>query len=277
MLDGLSLFAPTTFPNASAPYQTLLSPTPTSSPSFSARTTTVRRRTALGRAQRDAGPIRARLMRRRSKAPLSCKKKCQLAKIRSRPCQLATHPERDGCRRVWRPRPGFRSRGVALPGALSLRPGARSQPSHVRPSPRCRAPPPTRPRAPPHRRRPRRRRPSRPPCSRLDDSGAPRRPSPRFRSRQDQGGYTGGDRADPTYASVCAGDGHTEAVKIIRPGPSCPTRSSWTCSWRSTTRACPCPRSTRARCGPRRGPVRGGDGGDRARGTNAGPDRVHQG
>ena len=27
-------------------------------------------------------------------------------------------------------------------------------------------------------------------------------------------GYTGGDRADPTYESVCRGDGHTEALKI---------------------------------------------------------------
>lgn len=27
-------------------------------------------------------------------------------------------------------------------------------------------------------------------------------------------GYTGGNRRNPTYESVCAGDGHTEAVKI---------------------------------------------------------------
>lgn len=27
-------------------------------------------------------------------------------------------------------------------------------------------------------------------------------------------GYTGGDAADPTYGSVCGGDGHTEALKI---------------------------------------------------------------
>ena len=27
-------------------------------------------------------------------------------------------------------------------------------------------------------------------------------------------GYTGGDRPDPTYGSVCAGDGHTEALKV---------------------------------------------------------------
>ncbi len=27
-------------------------------------------------------------------------------------------------------------------------------------------------------------------------------------------GYTGGDSGDPTYGSVCAGDGHTEALKV---------------------------------------------------------------
>ena len=27
-------------------------------------------------------------------------------------------------------------------------------------------------------------------------------------------GYTGGDSPDPTYGSVCAGDGHTEALKV---------------------------------------------------------------
>ena len=27
-------------------------------------------------------------------------------------------------------------------------------------------------------------------------------------------GYTGGDRADPNYGTVCNGDGHTEALKI---------------------------------------------------------------
>lgn len=27
-------------------------------------------------------------------------------------------------------------------------------------------------------------------------------------------GYTGGNRANPTYETVCAGDGHTEAVKL---------------------------------------------------------------
>ena len=27
-------------------------------------------------------------------------------------------------------------------------------------------------------------------------------------------GYTGGDAEEPTYGSVCGGDGHTEAVKI---------------------------------------------------------------
>lgn len=27
-------------------------------------------------------------------------------------------------------------------------------------------------------------------------------------------GYTGGDAPSPTYESVCAGDGHTEAIKI---------------------------------------------------------------
>ena len=27
-------------------------------------------------------------------------------------------------------------------------------------------------------------------------------------------GYTGGESADPTYESVCRGDGHTEALKI---------------------------------------------------------------
>jgi len=27
-------------------------------------------------------------------------------------------------------------------------------------------------------------------------------------------GYTGGDRPDPTYGSVCNGDGHTEALKV---------------------------------------------------------------
>ena len=27
-------------------------------------------------------------------------------------------------------------------------------------------------------------------------------------------GYTGGDRANPTYASVCGGDGHTEAIRV---------------------------------------------------------------
>ena len=27
-------------------------------------------------------------------------------------------------------------------------------------------------------------------------------------------GYTGGPSADPTYASVCAGDGHTEALRV---------------------------------------------------------------
>jgi len=27
-------------------------------------------------------------------------------------------------------------------------------------------------------------------------------------------GYTGGERPDPTYSSVCKGDGHTEAIKI---------------------------------------------------------------
>ena len=27
-------------------------------------------------------------------------------------------------------------------------------------------------------------------------------------------GYTGGDSEEPTYGSVCGGDGHTEAVKI---------------------------------------------------------------
>lgn len=28
-------------------------------------------------------------------------------------------------------------------------------------------------------------------------------------------GYTGGDNAKPTYGSVCGGDGHTEALKVI--------------------------------------------------------------
>jgi len=28
-------------------------------------------------------------------------------------------------------------------------------------------------------------------------------------------GYTGGSAADPTYESVCRGDGHTEAMKIM--------------------------------------------------------------
>lgn len=27
-------------------------------------------------------------------------------------------------------------------------------------------------------------------------------------------GYTGGSKPDPTYNSVCSGDGHTEAVKV---------------------------------------------------------------
>ena len=27
-------------------------------------------------------------------------------------------------------------------------------------------------------------------------------------------GYTGGSSPDPTYNSVCSGDGHTEAVKV---------------------------------------------------------------
>ncbi|KAK9813627.1 hypothetical protein WJX73_000743 [Symbiochloris irregularis] len=27
-------------------------------------------------------------------------------------------------------------------------------------------------------------------------------------------GYTGGNRPDPTYGSVCSGDGHTEAIKV---------------------------------------------------------------
>ena len=140
VLDGLSLFAPTTFPNASAPYQTLLSPTPTSSPSFSARTTTVRRRTALGRAPRDAGPIRA---------PDATAKQGAIVvqeevptgedKISAVP-NLSTHIRREMA---------AVASGVHVPGlglgasrsrrALSLRPGARSQPSHVRPSPRCRA------------------------------------------------------------------------------------------------------------------------------------------
>ena len=34
-------------------------------------------------------------------------------------------------------------------------------------------------------------------------------------------GYTGGDSENPTYGTVCGGDGHTEAVKIefdCRPG-----------------------------------------------------------
>jgi len=28
-------------------------------------------------------------------------------------------------------------------------------------------------------------------------------------------GYTGGDAPDPTYGSVCGGDGHTEAMKVV--------------------------------------------------------------
>ena len=28
-------------------------------------------------------------------------------------------------------------------------------------------------------------------------------------------GYTGGDNPDPTYKSVCSGDGHTEALKVV--------------------------------------------------------------
>lgn len=28
-------------------------------------------------------------------------------------------------------------------------------------------------------------------------------------------GYTGGTTRDPTYKSVCAGDGHSEAIKIV--------------------------------------------------------------
>jgi peptide methionine sulfoxide reductase MsrA len=28
-------------------------------------------------------------------------------------------------------------------------------------------------------------------------------------------GYTGGQAASPTYRTVCAGDGHTEAVRLV--------------------------------------------------------------